>query len=299
MRLARPLSILALALVCSAALAQSAGKPKFGDFGFDMAGMDAAVAPGDDFYAFANGTWTRTQTIPPDRSNWGTFAILAEQANLRLRKLMEAAAAAPGPAGSPSQQAGDLYAAYMDEAAIEARGLEPARPGLAAIAAIADRRQLAQALGTTLRADVDPLNDGNFATPNLLGAWIGEDLNHPDRYIAYLFQGGLSLPDPSYYLAQTARAAAVREAFKAHVAKMFALAGFSDAPARADAVVALETDIARTHVDVVTSQDVTSPTPGGHARSWTPRLQAWTGAPTLGRRAWATRPCSAPGNPRP
>jgi putative endopeptidase len=272
----------ALALACGAAFAQPAGKPKVGDYGFDAAGMDRAVAPGDDFYAYANGTWAKTTQIPPDKSRWGTFNILDEEATARLRTQFEGLARSGAAKGTPRQQASDLYQAYLDQAGIEKRGLEPVKADLARIEAIADRKTLAGALGRTLRTDVDPFNDGNYDTTNLFGAWIGEDTNRPERYIPYLFQGGLSMPSPDYYLDQSPRFAQSRAAFKAHAAKLFALAGLKDADARAARVLALESAIAKTHFDPVASQDY-----GKSNKRWT-RAELGAKAPGIDWTAFLT-----------
>ena len=121
----------------------------------------------------------------------------------------------------------------MDEAAIEAKGLTPLRPHLDAIAAIHDKRELAHALGESLRADVDALNNTNYHTPNLFGMWVAPGFNDSDHYTAYLMQGGLQLPDREYYLSDSEEMAKIRTQYQTHVAAMLKLAGFSDADARA------------------------------------------------------------------
>ena len=117
---------------------------------------------------------------------------------------------AHAPAGSNARKIADLYNSYMDEAAIEAKGLAPLTPSLAAIAAIHDQNELARALGETLRADVDALNNTNFHTPNLFGLWVAPGFNDSDHYTAYLLQGGLQLPDRDYYLADSERMRDIR-----------------------------------------------------------------------------------------
>jgi predicted metalloendopeptidase len=124
----------------------------------------AAVLPGDDFYGYVNGAWTQATEIPADRSNWGAGAMLAEETNARIVKLIEAVALdkqADAGANPEARQVATYYAAYMDEAGIEARGTRPLQPIFRQIAAIKDKKGLAQALGASVRADVDPLNDTN------------------------------------------------------------------------------------------------------------------------------------------
>ncbi len=220
--------------------------------GLDLAGMDKAVHPGDDFFGYANGTWDRTTEIPADRSSWGTGAALSELTDKRTAELIQTAAKAQG---AEARKIADYYAAYMDEAGIEAKGLAPLKPTLARIAAIGDRRALSAYLGSTLRADIDVLNATSLHTDNLFGLWIAADLNDPTRYSPFVFQGGLSLPNREFYIGTGARMEAIRKGFQTHVAKVLSLAGMADAEARAARIVALETAIARTHWSLTDSED--------------------------------------------
>jgi predicted metalloendopeptidase len=128
-------------------------------------------------------------------------------------------------------------------------------PLLDSIARIGDRTALARFIGAHLRADVDPINNGVLHTDNPFGLWVAQDFNHPTRNVATLLQGGLALPDRSYYLDQSARMAGVRTAYRAHVTHMLELAGIRDASAKADSILALETRIAQTHWKVEESED--------------------------------------------
>ena len=132
--------------------------------GIDLAGIDRSVAPGDDFFGYANGAWIKTTEIPADRSSWGVSGMLVELTARRTADLITEASKTEGPAGSDARKIGDTYATFMDEAAIEAKGLQPLQPALGSLAAISDARALARALGGTLRADVDVLNNTNFYT---------------------------------------------------------------------------------------------------------------------------------------
>ena len=233
-----------------------APKPRYGSFGFDVAGMDRSVRPGDSFYRYANGGWETATEIPADRSSYGMFTALRATSDERTRAIVEAAAQAEAPAGSETRKIGDYFASFMDEAAVEAKGTAPLKPELDHIASIASRRDLAVALGTTLRSDVDPLNWGDVQTDRLFGLWIAEDLNEPSRYAPYLLQGGLGLPDRDYYLVDNPKFAEVRAKYQAHIAAMLRLAGIADAEARAKRIVALERKIAQVHWTQVDSQDV-------------------------------------------
>ncbi len=214
-----------------------------------------AVLPGDDFYNYANGDWMRATAIPPDRGSWGSFGILAEQTDERIVGLIDAVAGAD--AASPeAKKVSDYYRAYMDESAIEARGMAPLAPLLRAIDALADKGALARALGASVQADVDPLNATDFFTENLFGLWVAQGLSDPAHHTAYLLQGGLGMPDRAYYLGASPSMAALRTQYQAHVAAMLRLAGYADPERRAARVVALEHRIAAGHASRADSADV-------------------------------------------
>ena len=244
------LAVLVAALVPATALLAQRAIP-----GLDAAGTDTTTRPGDDFYRYANGTWERRLQIPPDRSSYGGFNIAADRAEQQLLTVVRGAAAAHAPAGSDLHKIGDYYNAFLDTAAIAARGGAPIRPLLDTIAAIGDRAALARFLGAHLRADVDPINAGTLHTDNPLGLWVAQDFNHPTRNVAALLQGGIALPDRSYYLDASPNMAALRTAYRTHIGRMLALGGVPDAEAKADSVVALETRIAGTHWTVEDSED--------------------------------------------
>jgi putative endopeptidase len=222
--------------------------------GLDLAGMDSKVKPGDDFFAFANGGWVAETEIPPDRSSWGTSGQLVELTTARVQDLIKSAAGAP--AGTEARKIGDYYSSYLDEAKIESLGLKPLRPTLARIAAIKDKKGLATEFGRELRADVDALNSTNFDTDHLFGLWVEQDLNDPQRYAPYLLQGGLGMPDRDFYVSTSPRMAKIRDAYRAHIAKVLALAGTKDADAQAQRIFDLEMKIAKAHAPRAESEDV-------------------------------------------
>ena len=233
-----------------------AAKPKYGSFGFDVAGMDTAVAPGEDFYAYANGGWMKATEIPADSGSYNTFAVLRDLATERTRAILEDAVKTEAAPGTNARKIGDYYASFMDEAAIEAAGAAPLKPELDQIAAIRTRADLSRELGATLRADVDALNMTDYATDRLFGLWVAEDMNDTSRYRPYIMQGGLGLPDRAYYLDDSARFQDLRAQYRAHIAAMFALAGYADGEARAVRILALETAIAKAHWSVDATGDV-------------------------------------------
>ena len=235
---------LALAAASAPAFAQAAastpaaGKPQLGDFGYDAAGMDRAVLPGDDFYKFANGKWDATTQIPADRSSWGGFAILRDLSDKRTREVIEAAAAEKGAPGSNAQKVGDFYGSFMDEAAIEAKGLAPVKPELDRIAALKTPADLAKWMGDANRSGV--------TIP--IGVGVEQDLKDNSKYSVYMGQGGLGLPDRDYYLDDSnPKFVEARAKYKAHVAAMLKLAGVPDAEAKAQRIYDLEVKIAKTH----------------------------------------------------
>src|SRR5262245_2265147 len=235
----------------SAQTATHSGSPDI-----DLAAVDNSVVPGDDFFRYANGTWLKNTQIPADRSSYGAWSVLFDRARERTRELLERAASGTAAGGSDQRKIGDYYATYMDEQAIEKKGLDPLRDVLASIEALADKRALATWIGQHLRADVDPLNMTNFHTDRLFGVWIAQDLNDPSHNAPYLLQGGLGLPDRDYYIAPGPRMENIRVAYRAHIANMLRLAGIGKADARADTIFDLERRIANTHTTRTESVDV-------------------------------------------
>jgi predicted metalloendopeptidase len=224
--------------------------------GIDLAGMDTSVSPGDDFNAYANGGWIKATPIPADKPSYGIFAMLDDQTRKRTLALIEESAQPGSAANADTRKVADFYSSFMDEAAIESKGIAPLKPQFDAIAAITDRHALARVLGAQLRADVDPLNNTNFETGNLFGIWITQGLTDPSHSFPYMLQGGLGMPDRDYYLSATPHMAELRKRYQAHIAAMFKLAGFPDPAARAARVFALETKMAAVHATRVESEDV-------------------------------------------
>jgi putative endopeptidase len=224
--------------------------------GIAVANIDRSVKPGDDFYQYANGEWIKRTEIPADRAGVGVFSALSDLSNKRTAGLIEEIAKSNPLAGSATRKVADLYNSYMNEDAIEQKGLSPLRPHLEAVAAIRDRRELSRALGESLRADVDALNNTNFHTANLFGLWVAPGFNNSEHYAAYLLQGGLQLPDREYYLSDSEHMRHLRTQYQAHVSAIFKLAGFSDTDARAAHILELEHAIAQTHRSLADSEDI-------------------------------------------
>jgi endothelin-converting enzyme/putative endopeptidase len=254
-RILRFLIVAAVCITCScSSYAQDASAAP--THGIVIANMDRSVKPGDDFYRFANGEWIKRTEIPPDRAEVDVFSLLDDVSNKRTAELIQEIAKSNPPAGSGARKVADLYNSYMDEAAVEAKGLAPLRPHLEAIAAIRDKRELARALGESLRADVDPLNNTNFYTPNLFGLWVAPGFSDSEHYTAYLLQGGLELYDREYYLSDSESMRAIREEYKAHITAILKLAGLTDTDARAARIFDLEHAIAQTHRSLADNEDI-------------------------------------------
>lgn len=239
---------------------QTQDAPKHGSsgeaHGIVVANMDRSVKPGDDFFRYANGGWLARTEIPPDRSDVGVNTELEDLTNKRTAALIEEMSKSNAAPASNAGKIAALYNSYMDEAGIESKGVAPLRPQLDAIAAIRDPHELARALGESLRADVDPLNNTNYHTANLFGLWVAPGFKDSEHYTAYLLQGGLQMPEREYYLDPSDEMRGIRSKYQAHIASMLKLAGFTDADARATRVYDLEHAIAETHASLEDDQDI-------------------------------------------
>ena len=176
--------------------------------------------------------------IPADKTNYGMFTKLRDLSQERTRTIIEKAAASGGAPGSEAQKVGDFFASFMDEAAIEAKGIAPLKPQLDAIAAIASKADYAELVGRNFKLGV----------PGPIFMGVGPDRKNPDRFVVQAGQSGLGLPDRDYYLDdKNASFVAARTKYKAYIATMLSLAGYDNAAARAEGIFALETAIAKTH----------------------------------------------------
>lgn len=257
--------------------------------GIDRDALDPSVRPQDDLYRHVNGRWLAEHVIPGDRAADGAFRKLHDEAEEQVRAIIEelGSDAAGGTAGThgtagtrgaegttagTAAQIGALYASFMDTETVERLGLDPIRDELAAIDAATDRAALTTLLGELQRT----------GGAGAVGFWVDNDDKDPERYVVYLMQGGLGLPDEAYY--REDQYAPVREKYRAHVARMLGLSGLDEAAAQAGAehVLALETELAASHWDVVKDRDADL--------TYNPMTLAELAehAPELDWRAWAT-----------
>lgn len=210
--------------------------------GVEQQNFDPAVAAGDDFYRHVNGIWLRDTPIPADKSNYGAFTVLADEAEANLRAIIESAAAESAPAGSDSQKVGDYYNSYMDVAKLEELGATPIQPTLAQIAAVASKDEL-----LVLSAD---LNRIGVQIPAAI--YINNDEKQSDQYITYITQSGIGLPDRDWYLSTDNEShQEARTAYATYITKALGLAGYDRAIAAAESIMDIETRIAEAHWDRV------------------------------------------------
>lgn len=209
--------------------------------GIDRSNFDPDVRPQDDLFRHVNGKWLQEAKIPSDRPADGAFFGLRDLSEKRVRGIIEDAAKLKD--DPDARKISDLYASFMDEARAEKLGIEPIRPELDAVAAIADKAGLVRELAALQRVGV----------PGLFGVFVRPDSKKSDQYITYLNQGGLGLPDESYY--REPKFESLRRAYVTHIGKMLALAKVPDADKAAERVMAIETAIAGGHWDNVRTRD--------------------------------------------
>lgn len=208
--------------------------------GIDPATIDASVRPQDDLYRHFNGRWLKTTTIPDDRPLEGTFTALRDGSELAVKEIIIEAAGRGEAATGIERKIGDLYSSFMDEAAAEAKGAEPIRERLAEVFGTASVAELVRLAGRLFRADVS----------GLFYIYPAPDAGNPDRILLYTGQGGLGLPDESYYREE--KFAPMVQAYREHVRTLLELAGIAEPGAAAARVVELETSLASHHWDKVT-----------------------------------------------
>ncbi len=215
--------------------------------------MDRSVKPGDDFYRFANGGWLRTVAVPAGQPSYGTSAMLMGQTSERVRDLIQEAAAAKPAMGRVAEKVGAYYASFMDEAAIEARGLTPLANEMATVSMISDKTSLSAYLGTTLNREADGLTAN---ADHIFGVWVNQSFEDSGHYVFHLLQGGLGMPDRDDYIDPSPRMAVLRAQYQSHIAAILKQGGFADSERRAGRILALEIRMARAHAPDADAADV-------------------------------------------
>ncbi|HXD85530.1 MAG TPA: M13-type metalloendopeptidase, partial [Urbifossiella sp.] len=209
--------------------------------GIDKNHFDTAVRPQDDMFRWVNGKWLAEAEIPADRSSDGAFYELRDLSEKRVRAIIEDAAKHAGDADS--RKIADLYASFMDEKRANELGMAPIEPDLKAIAAIEEKAGLIRQVAALQRGGM----------PGLFVAFVSPDSKESDKTITYLSQGGLGLPNESYY--REPRFEPIRKAYVAHIGRMLALVKFAEPGDAAKRIMAIETAIAKGHWDNVRSRD--------------------------------------------
>jgi putative endopeptidase len=245
------------------------------ELGIVPASMDTSVKPGDDFFAFTNGSWVKNTPIPEDRSNIGAFYIADQERERQTKELIAEILKSNPAADSNEGKIANYYNAFLNTDAIDKAGLNPAKADLDAIGRIADKKQLSAAIGGTLRADTDPLNATNFRTENLFGIFVTQGLNTPGETLPYIMQGGIGLPEREYYLSGDAKMADLRNKYRAYVQQILTLANYPNPQGSAQRIMDLETKIARAHATREESEDFAK-----GAKVWT-RAELEKNAPGL------------------
>jgi predicted metalloendopeptidase len=210
--------------------------PNIGTWGFDLAGMDRSINPGDDFFRFAGGTWMKNTKIPDDRSRWGSFNELGAKSEEDVRSVVEEATRSNPAPGSVERKVVDYFEAYSNVAAINAKGLSPAKADLDRIGGLKTHEDLA-----TLWASP------GFRGQLPVGMGVTLDAKRPDVYVISIGQSGLGMPDRDYYLKPDEKFASIRTKYTDYVGTMLKLAGHRGADRKAREILALETRIATIH----------------------------------------------------
>ena len=202
--------------------------------------LSAEIRPQDDLFRHVNGRWLERTEIPDDKARWGSFHLIAEQAEKDVRAIIEESQDAEP--GTEARKIGDLFASFMDVERIGSLAAAPLADQLARVDAVTDIPSLLTAIGELERDGVS----------GLLVLFVEPDPGDPNRYVPVVYQGGLSLPDESYYRQENFEE--TRVAYRGHIARILALAGIDD-PAAAERIFALETELAASHWSREDSRD--------------------------------------------
>ena len=239
----KKLFISAVALLFVAACGQEAAEPAADSAiaapqppisGVDLAGMDTNVKPGDDFFAYVNGTWVNDTEMPADKARYGLFNILRDESQEAVKAIIEKSATGDFAKGTDEQKVGDLYSSFLDWDTRNARGMEPLQPELDRINAISSHDELAVYFASAITRGLD----APFAAQQLT------DFLDPSQYAILMAQSGLGLPDREYYFKDDEKSEEIRTRYVEHIGKMFDLAGIEGGAAAAQTVMAIETRLA-------------------------------------------------------
>jgi predicted metalloendopeptidase len=238
--------------------------------GVDKANFDTSVHPQDDLYRAIDGTWLAKTEIPADKSNYGSFTKLDDDAKEQIRAIIEAVAAKPNKApGSSEQKIGDFYNTFMDEAKADELGVGPLKDTFARIDAVSSNAELPSLMAELARIGV----------PGPLAPYVHQDAKDSTQYAGDFYQFGLSLPDRDYYLIDDEKFRDIRAKYQVHLEKMFTLAGIDNAAAKAKTVYELELKLAKAQWDKNENRDPVktyNPYPRAELKTLTDKID-WDG----------------------
>jgi len=213
--------------------------------GIDKANFDTSVKPQEDFYRYVNGAWLNTFEIPADKSNYGAFTKIYDEAQINLRTIIEESAAANAAEGTEEQKVGDFYASYMDSVLTEKLGIEPLKEEMQRIESVESKEDLQKLMS-------------HFQTIGIsvpFFYFINQDQKQSDKYIGYLYQSGINLPDRDYYFKEDDKFKEIRQKYLKYIEDLFVLAGIENAVQKANSIMELETKIAKAHWTNVENRD--------------------------------------------
>jgi len=245
--------ISAATLLLATACAQDASEPVAEEAqpprsGIDLAAMDTAVSPGDDFFSYVNGAWVAKTEIPADKGRYGVFDVLRDESQDAVKAIIEESANGDFEKGTDEQKVGDMYKSFLDWGERNTRGMEPLQAELERIHEIADYDELAVYFAETVKRNLDaPFGLGQVA-----------DFKDPTVYMIYAGQSGLGLPDREYYLKDDEKSDEIRQTYVAHIETMYELAELADGAAAAKTVMALETRLAEKNMTKEESRNWTA-----------------------------------------
>ena len=205
--------------------------------GVDLENFDPKVPATEDFYHHVNGKWLERTEIPADRSNYGSFTKLLDEAEANLKAIIEDAAAKDAAEGTEAQKVGDFFKSFMDSERLDKLGLEPLRGELTRIYGLSDKAQVAEAFGRLVR----------IGARSPVSSWIDQDAKKSTEYIVYLSQSGLGLPDRDYYFDDKDEFKKYRKAYRAYLEATLKLSGVEEPAASSEAPLLIETALAEHH----------------------------------------------------
>ena len=223
------------AKIATSETAQAAAKPVLGSYGIATENMDTSVKPGDDFFQYVNGTWLANMEIPADKSRYGSFNVLADEAEERVRDIIESAASKEQP-NADEKRIGDLFAAYTNTNAIEAAGLAPIAEDLVRIRSAKTHEDIGRLMA-----------DASLSLDAPISQYVWIDAKDNENYTVYLGQSGLGLPNRDYYFDESEKGQKILADYTDYLATLLTEAGQDNAKARAQAIMDFETSMAENY----------------------------------------------------